>query len=96
MDKTLFVRGFGGCAATPTEGTEPARPFLAILTGAPWVVVTVPALVLCARLCGWSREVATTSLATGSGLIPFGRRPVASSLPPPRLSLGLLLSFRRR
>ena len=45
-----FVRGFGGCAATHLKGTEPVAPFLAILTSTPWVVVTVPALVLCARL----------------------------------------------
>ena len=44
------VRGFGGCAATHLKGTVPAHPFLAILTSTPWVVVTVPALVLCARL----------------------------------------------
>ena len=43
-------RGFGGCAATHLKGTEPVPPFLAILTRTPWVVVTVPALVLCARL----------------------------------------------
>src|SRR5678815_5065837 len=29
-----------------------------ILAGRPWVVVTVPALVLCARWLGWSRELA--------------------------------------
>ena len=55
----------------------------------PWVVVTVPALVLCARMLGWSRESATTSLVTGPVLIPFGRLQVFPSLPPPRLSLGL-------
>jgi hypothetical protein len=44
-----MVRGFGGCAATHLKGTVPAHPFLAILTSTPWVVVTVPALVLCAR-----------------------------------------------
>ena len=44
-----MVRGFGGCAASHVEGTGPARAFLAILVGRPWVVVTVPALVLCAR-----------------------------------------------
>src|SRR5712691_4450240 len=77
------VRGFGGCAATHRKGTEPVAPFRALLTSTPWVVVTVPALVRCARLLGWSREVATTSLATGFGLIPFGRRHVASSLLPP-------------
>jgi len=79
-----IVRGFGGCAATHLKGTVPAHPLLAILTSTPWVVVTVPALVLCARLLGWSQEVATTSLATGLGLIPFGRLHVASSLLPPR------------
>jgi hypothetical protein len=44
------VRGFGGCAATHLKGTVPVHPFLAILTRTPWGVVTVPALVLCARL----------------------------------------------
>jgi hypothetical protein len=76
------VRGFGGCATTHLKGTEPAEPFLAILPHTSWVVVTVPALVPCARLLGWSREVATTSLVTGFRLIPFGRLHVASSLPP--------------
>jgi hypothetical protein len=46
----MVVRGFGGCAATHLQGTVPAHPLLAILTSTPWVVVTVPALVLCARL----------------------------------------------
>ncbi len=45
-----IIRGFGGCAASHVEGTGPARAFRAILVGSPWVVVTVPALVLCARL----------------------------------------------
>ena len=45
-----FVRGLGGCAATHVEGTGTARVFPAILPGGPWVVVTVPALVPCARL----------------------------------------------
>jgi len=45
-----IVRGFGGYAASHVEGTGPARAFRAILVGSPWVVVTVPALVLCARL----------------------------------------------
>ena len=45
----ISVRGFGGCAASHVEGTGPARAFRAILVGSPWVVVTVPALVLCAR-----------------------------------------------
>src|SRR6266571_3812622 len=44
-----MVRGFGGCAASHAKGTGPARAFGAILVGRPWVVVTVPALVLCAR-----------------------------------------------
>jgi hypothetical protein len=44
------VRGLGGCAASHVEGTGPARVLRAILVGRPWVVVTVPALVLCARL----------------------------------------------
>ncbi len=44
-----MVRGFGGYAATHVEGTGPARAFRAILAGRPWVVVTVPALVLRAR-----------------------------------------------
>ncbi len=52
------VRCFGGCAATHLKGTVPVQPFFAILS-TPWVVVTVPALVLCARLLGWSQEVAT-------------------------------------
>src|SRR5215470_9012510 len=78
------VRSFGGCAATHPTGTVPAHPLLAMLPRTPWVVVTVPALVLCARLLGWSREVATTSLVTGPCLIPFGRLHVASSLLPPR------------
>jgi len=77
-----LVRGFGGCATTHLKGTEPTEPFLAILTRTSWVVVTVPALVLCARLLGWSREVATTSLGTGLRLIPFGRLHVACSYPP--------------
>src|SRR5437762_3080097 len=46
------VRGFGGCAASHVEGTGPAHALCAILVGNPWVVVTVPALVLCARLLG--------------------------------------------
>ena len=45
-----LVKGFGGCAATHRKGTEPVPPFLARLTSTPWVVVTVPALGLCARL----------------------------------------------
>jgi hypothetical protein len=44
------VRGLGSCAASHVEGTGPARVLRAILVGSPWVVVTVPALVLCARL----------------------------------------------
>ena len=44
-----LVRGLGGCAASHVEGTGPARVLRAILVGSPWVVVTVPALVLCAR-----------------------------------------------
>src|SRR3989441_12460139 len=56
------------CHATPIRklndpGT--AHAFLAILAGRPWVVVTVPALVLRARWFGWSRESATVSLVTG-------------------------------
>jgi hypothetical protein len=43
------VRGLGGCAASHVEGTGPARAFRAMLVGRPWVVVTVPALVPCAR-----------------------------------------------
>src|SRR6266436_1294843 len=84
-----LVRGFGGCAASHVEGTGPARAFHAILVGSPWVVVTVPALVLCARLLGWSRESATTSLVTGPILIQVERLQIFPSLPPPRLSLGL-------
>src|SRR6478672_1248543 len=80
------VRGFGGCAASHVEGTGPAHALRAILVGNPWVVVTVPALVPRARLLGWSRESATTSLVTGLVLIPFGRLHVFPSLPPPRLS----------
>src|SRR6266545_5260665 len=49
-----IVRGLGGCAASHVEGTGPARALRAILAGRPWVVVTVPALVLCARLLGAS------------------------------------------
>ena len=45
-----LVRGLGGYAATPVEGTGTDRAFLAMLTGRPWVVVTVPALVPCARV----------------------------------------------
>ena len=44
-----IVRGFGGYAATHAEGTGTDRAFLAIFADRPWVVVTVPALVLCAR-----------------------------------------------
>ena len=44
------VRGLGGCAASHVEGTGSARALRALLVGSPWVVVTVPALVLCARL----------------------------------------------
>src|SRR6266571_8722742 len=80
------VRGFGGCAASHAEGTRPAHAFCAILAGRPWVVVTVPALVPCARWLGWSRELATTALVTGPVLIPFGRLHVFPPLPPPRLS----------
>ena len=36
-------------------------------------MVTVWSLVLRARMLGWSREYATTSLVTGLVLIPFGR-----------------------
>src|SRR5215510_5659541 len=85
-----LVRGFGGCAATHVEGTgQPVHFFPAILLGRPWVVVTVPALVLCARLLGWSREEATTSLVTGPVLIPFGRLHPSLSLPPPTAVLSL-------
>ncbi len=45
-----IVRGLGGCAASHVEGTGSARALRALLVGSPWVVVTVPALVLCARL----------------------------------------------
>src|SRR2546430_1577687 len=87
VEESDFVfKGFGGWAATHPQGTVPATQCLGILTSTPWVVVTVPALVLCARLLGWSQEVATTSLATGLGLIPFGRLHVALSLLPPRRS----------
>ncbi len=82
----VVVRGLGGCAASHVEGTGPASAFRATLTGRPWVVVTVPTLVLCARWLGWSRESATTSLVTGLVLIPFGRLHIFPSLPPPRLS----------
>src|SRR5215510_3205082 len=86
----IIVRGFGGCAATHVEGTgQPVHFFPAILLGRPWVVVTVPALVLCARLLGWSREEATTSLVTGPVLIPFGRLHPSLSLPPPTAVLSL-------
>jgi hypothetical protein len=51
-----MVRGFGGYAASHTQGTGTAHAFLAILVPRPWVVVTVPTLVLCARWLGWSRE----------------------------------------
>ena len=44
-----IVRGLGGYAATHVEGTGPARAFPALLPDGPWVVVTVPALVPCAR-----------------------------------------------
>jgi hypothetical protein len=44
-----------------------------ILFWSPRVVVTVRSLVLRARMLGWSRERATTSLVTGPVLIPFGR-----------------------
>src|SRR5438132_11176453 len=83
------VRGFGGCAASHAKGTGTARAFRALLAGRPWVVVTVPALVRCARWFGWSRESATTSWVTGLGLLPCGRRHIFPSLPPPRLSLAL-------
>src|SRR5262245_32306263 len=83
---TAWLGGLGGCAASHVEGTRPAHTFRAILVNRPWVVVTVPALVLCARWLGWSRELATTSLVTGPVLIPFGRLQVFLSLPPPRLS----------
>jgi acetyl esterase/lipase len=80
------ITWLGASAAAPPhiskEQSQPTR-FFAILTSTPWVVVTVPTLVLCARWLGWSQEVATTSLATGLGLIPFGRLHVASSLLPP-------------
>ena len=81
-----MVRGLGGYAASHTKGTGTANAFLAILEDRPWVVVTVPALVLCARWLGWSREEATTSLVTGPVLIPFGRLHASPSLPPPRPS----------
>src|SRR5262249_3524517 len=86
LHEMVLDRGLGGCAASHIEGTRPARTFCAILTSRPWVVVTVPALVLCSRWLGWSRELATTSLVTGPVLIPFGRLHVVPSLPPPRLS----------
>ena len=44
-----LVSGSGGYAVTHVEGTWTDRAFLAILAGRPWGVVTVPALVLCAR-----------------------------------------------
>src|SRR5262245_37311058 len=85
-----LVRGLGGCAASHIEGTRPARTFCVILASRPWVVVTVPALVLCARWLGWSRELATTSLVTGPVLIPFGRLHIFPSLPPPTAVVHLL------
>src|SRR5215468_6891200 len=90
VKRPLDVRGFCGCAATHVEGTgQSVHFFPAILLGRPWVVVTVPALVLCARLLGWSREEATTSLVTGPVLIPFGRLHPSLSLPPPTAVLHL-------
>ena len=50
QDREAVVRGLGGCAATRLEGTGTAGVLPAILPGGPWVVVTVPALVPCARL----------------------------------------------
>ena len=44
-----LVRDIGGYAATHAKGTGTARAFRALLPGRPWVVVTVPALVLRAR-----------------------------------------------
>ena len=84
-----LVRGLGGCAASHVEGTRLVHTFRAILVGRPWVVVTVPTLVLRARWLGWSRESATTSLVTGPVLIPFGRLHIFPSLPPPTAVLRL-------
>jgi hypothetical protein len=84
-----IVRCFGCYAATQPKGTGTVNAFLAILPSRPWAVVTVLALVLRARLLGWSREVAATALVTGPVLIPFGRLHVSLSLPPPRRSLVL-------
>ena len=67
------VRCFSGCAATHVEGTGPAPCALCYAPQEPRVVVTVWSLVLRARMLGWSREYATTSLVTGIVLIPFGR-----------------------
>ena len=80
------VRGLGGCATSHAQGTGPDRAFSALVAGSPWVVVTVPALVPWARMCGWSRESATTARVTGAVLIPFGSRQVPPSLLPPRRS----------
>src|SRR5712691_6845344 len=44
-----LVRGLGGGAASHAKGTGTARAFRTLLAGRPWVVVTVPALVPCAR-----------------------------------------------
>src|SRR6266446_10301792 len=46
---TLADRGLGGCAASHVEGTGTVSAFLATLADRPWGVVTVPALVPCAR-----------------------------------------------
>ena len=49
----------GTSAATPPHMWKEQgqrRALCAILPWTPWVVVTVPALVPCARLLGWSRE----------------------------------------
>jgi len=85
-------RWLGASAAAPPhmwqEQGQPARCVLSSWAR-PWVVVTVPALVLCARWCGWSREAATTALVTGPVLIPFGRRQGVAVPPAPTALLRL-------
>ena len=68
------VRCVSGCAATHVEGTGPALVALCSAPQEPRGVATVWALVLRARMGGWSREYATTALVTGIVLIPCGRR----------------------
>src|SRR5262249_23697879 len=78
----------GASAAAPLHmRKEQGQPARFVLSS--WVtrgLSSVPALVPRARLLGWPREAATTSLVPRPLLSPFRRLHVLPSLPPPRLT----------